>query len=91
MLVRLLVTPLVLKIVKNLSDEQEIRHWVDVPFYQYLSGETQFHWKPPATCSDLTHFRTRNANKGKDHLLKMSIDPLNQMFQKKEVVIDIKF
>ena len=55
MQVRLLVTPMVLKIVKNLSDEQEIRHWVDVPFYQYLSGSA-ISLEVSATCSDLTHF-----------------------------------
>ena len=85
MQVRLLVTPMVLKIVKNLSDEQETDiglMFLSINIYR----ERHNFIETSVTCSDLTHFRTRNANKGKDHLLKMSIDPFNQMFQKKEVV-----
>ena len=57
--VRLMVSLLLLKQLEDLSDEQVIRRWVYIPYWQYLSGETHFQWKPPAASSDLTHFRKR--------------------------------
>ena len=61
--VRLMVSLLLLKQLEDLSDEQVIRRWVDIPYWQYLSGETHFQWKPPAASSDLTHFRIRIGKK----------------------------
>ena len=58
------------------------------PYWQYLSGETHFQWKPPAASSDLTHFRKRIGKKGAERLLKLSIDLFNPKIQKEEVVID---
>ena len=87
--VRLMVSFLLLKQLEDLSDEQVIRRWVDIPYWQYLSGETHFQWKPPAASSDLTHFRKRIGKKGAERLLKLSIDLFNAKIQKEEVVIDI--
>ena len=86
--VRLMVSLLLLKQLEDLSDEQVIRRWVDIPYWQYLSGETHFQWKPPAASSDLTHFRKRIGKKGAESLLKLSIDLFNPKIQKEEVVID---
>ena len=86
--VRLMVSLLLLKQLEDLSDEQVIRRWVDIPYWQYLSGETHFQWKPPAASSDLTHFRKRIGKKGAERLLKLSIDLFNPKIQKEEVVID---
>ena len=44
--VRLMVSLLLLKQLEDLSDEQVIRRWVDIPYWQYISGETHFQWKP---------------------------------------------
>ena len=49
--VRLMLSLLLLKQLEDLSDEQVIRRWVDIPYWQYLSGETHFQWKPPAASS----------------------------------------
>ena len=86
--VRLMVSLLLLKQLEDLSDEQGIRRWVDIPYWQYLSGEPHFQWKPPAASSDLTHFRKRIGKKGAERLLKLSIDLFNPKIQKEEVVID---
>ena len=83
-----MVSLLLLKQLEDLSDEQVIRRWVDIPYWQYLSGETHFQWKPPAASSDLTHFRKRIGKKGAERLLKLSIDLFNPKIQKEEVVID---
>ena len=61
--VRLMVSLLLLKQLEDLSDEQVIRWWVDILYWQYLSGETHFQWIPPAASSDLTHFRKRIGKK----------------------------
>ena len=86
--IRLMVSLLFLKQLEDLSDEQVIRHWVDILYWQYLSGETHFQWKPPAASSDLTHFRNRIGKKGAERHLKLSIDLFNPKIQKEEVVID---
>ena len=41
-----------LKQLEDLSDWKVTRRWVDIPYWQYLSGETHFQWKPPAASSD---------------------------------------
>ena len=84
----MIVSLLLLKQLEDLSDEQVIRRWVDIPYWQYLSGETHFQWKPPAASSDLTHFRKRIGKKGAERLLKLSIELFNPKIQKEEVVID---
>ena len=40
--VRLIVLLLLLKQLEELNDEQVFREWVDIPYRQYLSGETHF-------------------------------------------------
>ena len=86
--VRLMVSLLLLKQLDDLSDEQVIQRWVENPYWQFLCGETQFQWKPPAASSDLTHFRKRIGKKGAERLLKLSIDLFDPKIQKEEVVID---
>ena len=83
-----MISLVLLKQLEDLSDEQVIRRWVDIPYWQYLSGETHFQWKPPAASSDLTHFRKRIGKKGAERLLKLSIELFNPKIQKEEVVID---
>ena len=85
--VRLVVSLLLLKQLEDLNDEQVIRRWVDIPYWQYLSGETHFQWKPPAASSDLTHFRKRIGKKGAECFLMLLIDLFNPKIQKEEVVI----
>jgi len=86
--VRLMVPLLLLKQLDDLSDEQVIQRWVENPYWQYLSGETHFQWKPPVASSDLIHFRNRIGKKGAERLLKLSIDLFNSRIQKEEVLID---
>ena len=85
--VRLMVSLLLLKQLEDLSVEQVIRRWVDIPYWQYLSGETHFLETP---CSFLRPdpLRKRIGKKGAERLLKLSIDLFNPKIQKEEVVID---
>ena len=86
--IRLMVSLLLMKQLDDLSDEQVIRRWVDIPYWQYLSGETHFQWNPPAASSDLTQFHKRIGKKGAERLLKLYIDLFNPKIQKEELVID---
>jgi len=83
-----MVSLLLLKQLEDLSDEKVILRWVDIPYWQYLSGETHFQWEPPSASTDLTHFRKRIGKKGAERLLKLSNDLFNPKIQKEEVVID---
>ena len=83
-----MVSLLLLKQFEDLRDELIIRWWVDIPYWQYLSGEKHFQWKSPAASSDLIHFRKRIGKKGAERLLKLSIELFNPKIQKEEVVID---
>ena len=84
-----MVSLLLLKQLQDFSDNKLSERWVDIPYWQYLSGEKHFQWKPPAASSDLTHFRKRIGKKGAERLLKLSIELFNPKIQKEEVVIDI--
>ena len=64
--VRLMVSLLLLKQLEDLSDEQVIRRWVDIPYWKYLSGDSHSQWKPPAASSGLTHFRKGSAKKARN-------------------------
>ena len=55
--IRLMVSLLILKQLKNLSDETVVKDWVQNPYYQYFSGASEFQWGLPCDPSDLVHFR----------------------------------
>jgi IS5 family transposase len=41
-LIRLMVSLLILKYVRNLSDENLVEHWIENLYFQYFSGEQNF-------------------------------------------------
>ena len=47
--VRLMVGLLILKQLRNLSDEAVVERWVENGYYQYFCGEAFFQWKLPST------------------------------------------
>ena len=71
--IRLMVGLLILKQLKNLSDEEVVKQWVQNPYYQYFCGESEFQWEAPCDPSDLTHFRNRIGKDGFDKILEVSI------------------
>ena len=71
--IRLMVGLLILKQLKNLSDEEVVKQWVQNPYYQYFCGESEFQWETPCDPSDLTHFRNRIGKDGFDKILEVSI------------------
>jgi IS5 family transposase len=71
--IRLMVGLLILKQLKDLSDEQVVIEWVQNPYFQYFCGESEFKWTTPCDPSDLTHFRNRIGKDQIEKILEVSI------------------
>lgn len=71
--IRLMVALLILKHVRNLSDESVVEQWSENAYYQYFSGEHYFTPAPPCEASELVHFRHRIGEEGIELILMESI------------------
>lgn len=61
--IRLMVSLLILKHVRNLSDESVVEQWAENSYYQYFGGFTSFASGVPCEASELVHFRKRIGRK----------------------------
>jgi len=71
--IRLMVSLLMLKHVRNLSDESVVEQWFENIYYQYFSGEKTYACGVPCEPSELVHFRNRIGATGIELILKESI------------------
>ena len=71
--IRLMTGLLILKQLKDLSDEAVVKQWVQNPYFQYFCGESEFQWEVPCDPSDLVHFRNRIGGDGMEKILEVSI------------------
>ena len=71
--IRLMVSLLVLKHIRNLSDESVVEQWSENAYYQYLSGQESFVATMPCDASELVHFRKRIGEHGVELIFKESI------------------
>jgi len=71
--IRLMVSLLLLKHIRNLSDESVVEQWMENVYYQYFSGETAYACGVPCEASELVHFRHRIGEEGIELILKESI------------------
>jgi IS5 family transposase len=71
--IQLMVSLLILKHVRNLSDENLVKQWSENIYYQYFSGEQYFQPKPPCVPTELVSFRQRIGEVGVELILKESI------------------
>ena len=71
--IRLMVSLLILKHLRNLSDESMVEQWAENAYYQYFSGAVFFTPGPPCEASELVHFRNRIGAEGIELILKESI------------------
>jgi IS5 family transposase len=71
--IRLMVSLLILKYVRNLSDENLVDQWAENIYFQYFSGEQ--HFQPGITCvpTELVAFRQRIGEAGVELILQESI------------------
>lgn len=71
--IRLMVALLMLKHIRNISDESVVEQWFENIYYQYFSGEKQYACAAPCQASELVHFRNRIGTEGIELILKESI------------------
>jgi len=71
--IRLMVGLLMLKHIRNLSDEMVVEQWSENIYFQYFTGESSFASGFPCEASELVHFRKRIGESGAELILKESI------------------
>lgn len=71
--IRLMVSLLILKHIRNLSDESVVEQWFENSYYQYFSGKKAYTCSVPCEASELVHFRNRIGAAGIELILKESI------------------
>ena len=71
--IRLMVGLLLLKHIRDLSDESIVEQWSENNYYQYFCGLQEFVPKVPCASSELVHFRHRIGVAGCELILKESI------------------
>lgn len=71
--IRLMCGLLILKHVRNLSDESVVEQWSENAYYQYFCGMEEFTPSFPCNPSELVHFRKRIGEKGMELILAESI------------------
>jgi IS5 family transposase len=71
--IRLMVGLLLLKHIRNLSDEMVVEEWSENSYFQYFTGESSFVSGFPCEASELVHFRKRIGESGAELILKESI------------------
>jgi IS5 family transposase len=86
--VRLMVGLLILKQLRNLSDEAVVERWVENGYYQYFCGEAFFQWELPCHPTDLVYFRKRIGEKGVERILQISIELHGAKGRERELLID---
>ena len=71
--IRLMVGLLMLKHLRNDSDEHVVTQFTENPYYQYFCGLKAFSTLAPCASSELVHFRHRIGEAGIELILKESI------------------
>ena len=71
--IRLMVSLLILKQLRNLSDESMVEQWSENMYYQYFSGAQIFTPQRPCVATELVEFRKRIGPEGVELILKESI------------------
>lgn len=71
--IRLMVSLLILKYLRNLSDESVVEQWSENIYFQYLGGEQFFRPSLPCVPTELVAFRYRIGSVGMELILKESI------------------
>lgn len=86
--IRLMTGLLILKHIRNLSDESVVEQWAENSYYQYVCGEQSFIAKEPCEASDLVHFRNRIGVEGIELIFKESIRINGKDGEEKQAVVD---
>ena len=71
--IRLMVGLVILKHLRDISDEGIVEQWAENLYYQYFCGQQEFSSCEPCDASELVHFRKRIGEPGAELILKESI------------------
>ena len=71
--IRLMVSLLILKQLRNLSDENIVMAWSENLYFQFFSGQESFVPKTPCSSTELVEFRKRIGIEGVELIFKESI------------------
>lgn len=69
-----MVSLLILKQLRNLSDENLVEQWSENVYYQYLGGEQFYRPSVPCSSTELVAFRKRIGEEGMTLILQKSIN-----------------
>jgi IS5 family transposase len=86
--IRLMVSLIILKHIRNISDESVVEQWTENCYYQYFSGEKVFACGAPCEASELVHFRNRIGAEGIELIFKESIRINGKDGQQQEATTD---
>jgi IS5 family transposase len=86
--IRLMAGLLILKHVRNLSDESVVEQWSENLYYQHFCGELEFRPGAPCEASELVHFRKRIGVEGVELIFKESIRVNGKDGGEGDVVVD---
>lgn len=86
--IRLMVGLLMLKHIRNLSDESVAEQWAENNYYQYFCGNLEFAASVPCEASELVYFRKRIGEQGIELILKESIRINGEDGQDDQVSVD---
>ncbi len=86
--IRLMVSLLMLKHIRNVSDESVVEQWFENIYYQYFSGEKSYACGEPCEASELVHFRNRIGTEGIELIFKESIRVNGKDGQEQEATTD---
>ena len=86
--IRLMVSLLMLKHIRNLSDESVVEQWSENAYYQYFSGEQVFACGSPCEASELVHFRNRIEPEGIELIFEESIRINGKDGKENKIIID---
>jgi IS5 family transposase len=86
--IRMMVSLLILKHLRNLSDESVVEQWSENSYYQYFSGEKKFACGAPCEASELVHFRHRIGPEGMELIFQESIRINGRDGREDKVIID---
>ena len=64
---------IMLKHIRNISDENVLEQWSENNYYQYFCGEQSFQCGAPCEAFELVHFRHRIGEQGIELIFKESI------------------
>jgi transposase, IS5 family len=86
--IRLMVSLIILKHLRNLSDESVVEQWAENCYYQFFSGKQEFTPKAPCVPTELVNFRNRIGPEGMEKILKESIRINGKDGEESEIVGD---